>query len=484
MAGRSSWAVWALGIGLSLAPLMASAAEPAVAPASAPTARENEIAGEAYAYLYPLVIMDVTRRQQTGRPSGVENGMSAPVNSFSHRQSFPPGDFKAVVRPNFDTLYSTAWLDLAKEPVVLSIGDTKGRYFMMPLYDLWTDTFAVPGSQTLPPSGGTFAVTAPGWKGDLPMGVQRIESPTRYVWIIGRVQTNGPADYPAVHAIQKAFALSPLSQVGKPPKPPAEAEPAAASAKDADMTLAPLTIVNRMDAATFFTTALRLMVDNPPHAIDQPQLARLKMIGLVPGPDFDFAALSPAVRQALKDAKTIGPMRLAQYAARSGQQRGVWRVMTVSIGSYGADYDQRASIAMWGLGANRPVDAIYPRTDRDEDGRMLDGANRYVVHFKAGALPPVSAFWSLTAYDASGFTVPNKTDRYAIGDRDKLAYNADGSLDLYLQNEDPGPEKRANWLPIAPGKVNLNLRLYLPKPSALDGEWPMPTITRQEGAAR
>lgn len=466
---KSAAGAWGGALAAALAFAVSSNAVLAqVAPTAtvAPT-REAEIAREAYSYLYPLVVMDVTRRQATQKGA---TAMGAPVNTFHHNQAFPPGDFRAVVRPNFDTLYSSAWLDLADGPILLTIGNTQRRYYMLPLYDMWTDTFAVPGSETLAPEGGRFAVVAPGWKGTLPKGVERIDSPTRYVWIIGRVQTNGPADYPFVHKIQQAFALAPLN--------PGAKGPARAADVPVPADKSPVAIVNAMSAAEFYETAMRLMVDNPPHFNDQPQLARLGMVGLRAGQGFRFVGLAPSVQQALTQAKTQGPANLLRYAAQGGKQYGGWRTMTTSIGSYGVDYDQRAAVALIGLGANHPVDAIYPRAAADKDGKPLDGANRYVVHFKAGQLPPVRAFWSLTAYNKESYTDPNAIDRYAIGDRDKLTFNTDGSLDLYLQADDPGADKRSNWLPVPRGPFDMNLRLYSPKPEALSGDWPMPVVER------
>lgn len=432
--------------------------------------REVEIGREAYAFLYPLMIMDVTRRQATERGT---SDLGARVNTFHHSEAFPRGDFKAVVRPNFDTLYSTAWLDLAAGPVLLSIGDTKGRYYMLPFYDAWTDTFAVPGSDTLPAGKpARFAVTGPGWQGTLPTGVKQIEAPTRYVWIIGRIQTNGVADYPFVHAIQQALSLVPLD--------PAARLPAAQDAP-ADLAASPVETVDRMTPTQFYETALRLMVDNPPHVADQAQVARLALIGLEAGRGFHFAGLAPNVQAALAEAKVQGPARLLRYAGRGGQDRGGWRVNTLSVGSYGTDYDQRAAVALTGLGANRPVDTIYPHTASDRDGRPLSGANRYVVHFAAGALPPARAFWSLTAYTPAGYTEPNVINRYALGDRDKLTFNPDGSLDLLLQTDNPGAARRADWLPVPRDRFNLSLRLYRPTREAIDGDWPLPVIERVSG---
>ncbi len=209
----------------------------------------HDLAVEAYVYLYPLVMMDTTRRVSTNAPAGVKPGLG-PMNAFHHFLEFPAANFRTVVRPNFDTLYSSAWLDLTREPVIVSAPDTKGRYYLLPMMDMWSDVFAAPGKRTSGTGAGHFAVIPPGWKGHLPEGVQRIDSPTPYVWIIGRTQTNGPKDYNAVHEVQKGYKITPLSLWGKEiSAPPYVPDPAV------DMKGDPLSQVNGMTAAKFFATA-------------------------------------------------------------------------------------------------------------------------------------------------------------------------------------------------------------------------------------
>src|SRR5499427_11145741 len=189
--------------------------------ANAQTAQVNEqqahaIAVDSYLYFYPLVTMDLTRRQMTNLPAGKELGFGPP-NTFNNVPAYPSASDKVVVRPNFDTLYSIAWLDLVKEPVIVSAPDTNGRYYLLPMLDMWTDVFASPGSRTTGTQAGNFLVTPPGWSGAVPSGMARISAPTPYVWIIGRTKTDGPADYAAVHAVQKGYKITPLSGWGKPP---------------------------------------------------------------------------------------------------------------------------------------------------------------------------------------------------------------------------------------------------------------------------
>ncbi len=177
-----------------------------------------EIGVEAYTYFYPLVLMDTTRRQAVNVEAGKTIGRG-PMNAFTHVPTFPPADFRDVVRPNFDTLYSIAWLDLTKEPMVVAVPDTQGRYYLLEMLDMWSDVFACPGKRTTGTGAGQFAIVPPGWQGRLPEGVQRIDAPTPFVWIIGRTQTNGTKDYEAVHKVQAGYTITPLSQFGRAPQP-------------------------------------------------------------------------------------------------------------------------------------------------------------------------------------------------------------------------------------------------------------------------
>jgi hypothetical protein len=431
------------------------------------------IAVEAYVYLYPLVTMEVTRRQMTNLPAGERPGF-APMDSFSHVRQFPPADFKAVVRPNFDTLYSTAWLDLTEEPRVISVPDTDGRYYLLPLYDMWTEAFAVPGTRTSGTSGGSYAVVGPGWRGALPDGVEAIQAPTSYVWIIGRTQANGPREYEAVHAVQDGLAIAPLSRW-----PDGVSPVNAAIDSSVDMQTAPLEQVNGMPGADYFALASELMRLHPPHLTDWSILARMRHIGLR-SDDLRFDELGPTVQDALQQAPGRALELMREKLPTLARVTNGWVMNTDTMGVYGNYYLKRAIVAMVGLGANQPEDAIYPLNVSDRDGEPLDGANDYVLHFAQADLPPVEAFWSVTMYDADGFQADNPINRFAIGDRDELRYNADGSLDLYLQHEHPGEDKEANWLPAPLGPLGVTMRLYAPKPQVLDGRWNPPAITRAD----
>ena len=422
----------------------------------------HTIALEAFVFGYPLVLMDVSCSAFVNGQRGTF--AAGPANELMHLRTFPPASFKGVVSPNADTLYSIAWLDLSDGPVVLSVPDSAGRYYLMPMLSAWTDVFASPGTRTTGNGAGSFAVVGPGWDGELPAGVPEIRSPTSMVWLIGRTQTNGVDDYEAVHRFQDGCSLEPLSGGGTEPSPP---DPSV------DSTSPPPEQVAAMDAATFFTRLAALMVDNPPAAADAAALDRFAAIGLTPGsftPD-------PSIADALDEGVKAALPALAGALDQAAPPVNGWSV-SLDIGAYGTDYGKRAAVALFGLGANLPEDAVYPHTRVDGEGRPLDGANRYVLHFERGQTPPAAAFWSLTMYDEHQYFVENPIDRYAIGDRDELVYGEDGSLDLWLQHDSPGADREANWLPAPAGAFNVILRIYRPKPEVVDGSWSVSAIRR------
>ena len=336
-----------------------------------------------------------------------------------------------------------------------------------------TDVFAAPGWRTTGTQEQHHALIPPGWSGSLPAGVISVQAPTPTVWIIGRTQANGPADYEAVHQVQAGYAVTPLARWGQPPaSPPFQADPAI------DMTTPPLDQVEAMPVAEFFALAAELMKVHPPHPTDFSILARIARIGLRPGSSFDPGQLEPKILAALDTVPKAAQDLMTQAFPRLARVTNGWSMNTDTMGVYGNFYLKRAIVARVGLGANQPEDAIYPVLVADADGAPLDGANNYLCHFAAGELPPVDAFWSVTMYDEHGFQAANPIDRFAIGDRDPLAYNCDGSLDIYIQHTSPGPDKEPNWLPAQPGLLGITMRLYAPHPEALDGRWNPPPVRR------
>jgi hypothetical protein len=380
------------------------------------------------------------------------------------------------VRANVDTLYSSAFLDLSSEPLVLSVPDTGGRYYLLPLLDAWTNVFATPGARTTGTKAGDFAITGPNWTGALPAGMREIKSPTNTVWILGRTQTNGPEDYPAVHTVQAGFKLVPLSLFGKP-----YAAPDGLVDPNADMKTPPVEQLQKMTGVEFLTTLARLLKSNPPPAADQPILAKLATIGVIPGQDFDPSRLDPAIAKGLEGVVSSAIATLQKEAKQMGTDVNGWRIPKMDIGAFGTDYDTRAFIALIAFGANLPADSLYPTSFVDAEGKPLNGANRYTLHFDAGLTPPVNAFWSVTMYDPQSFFVDNPINRYAISSWMPLHHNGDGSLDICIQHDSPGADKEANWLPAPDSGFNITLRMYWPKdetPSIIDGSWKPPAVKK------
>ena len=434
----------------------------------------HAIGVNAYIYFYPLVSMDITRLQSTNIEAGKEFG-KGPMNTFVNVPAYPPADMKVVVRVNFDTLYSIAWLDLTKEAQIVSAPDTSGRFYLLPMLDMWTDVFASPGSRTTGNKAGNFLVTPPGWNGTVPEGFTRIAAPTSFVWIIGRTRTDGPGDYAAVNKIQAGYKVTPLSNWGKAPLPAAvKLDPTV------DMKTPPKTQVDTMPAGEYFTYAAELLKLHPPHLTDQPIIAQMKLIGIEPGKAFDFAQLDPAVQKALASAPAEAQELMKWKVATLARVANGWSMNTDTMGVYGNYYLKRAIVSQLGLGANLPEDAIYPLNLADDTGKPLTGTNKYTIHFDKGTVPPVNAFWSITLYDAEGFQVANVLNRFAVSSWMPFNTNADGSLDLYFQNESPGKTKEANWLPAPTGAFNLTMRLYGPKTEALTGKWNPPSIVKQK----
>jgi hypothetical protein len=446
---------------------------PQMSPGANPNLTDDQIAAiaaDGYLFGYPLVLMDMSRQVMTAVTK--PNALHAPKNQFNVSLEFPTPAFTDVVAPNVDTLYSSAWLDLRQQPIVLGVPDTGQRYYLMEMLDGWTNVFASPGTRTSGNRARHFAILGPSWQGQLPAGVQAIKSPTAMVWIIGRTKTDGPADYPAVRALKAKYALTPLSEYGSSYTPP----PGVAVDPTLDTKTAPSDQVSRMPAAEFFARLARLMQDNPPAGADAPIMERLAQIGVVPGAPFDLTPRQPAFAQAVERGVAGARSALVAESRKShGTVVNGWDMLT-NLGRYGTDYPMRALVALLGLGANLPEDAVYPHAEVDDQGHTLTGANRYCIHFDKRELPPVDAFWSLTLYDSRQLLNANPIDRYALGDRDPLRYEPDGSLNLYVQHDSPGQELESNWLPAPENDFSLYLRLYQPRREVLDGAWHPPPI--------
>ncbi|MGS1007873.1 DUF1254 domain-containing protein [Achromobacter anxifer] len=467
----------------------------ASAPASQMSEQElRDIAIDAYVYAYPMVLMELARRKATAVQTPLDG--KAPVNQFGHKAAFPDPRAGDVPWPSADALYSSLWFDVSRAPLIVNLPATGDRYMVLSALDMWSDVFASRGTRTNGNGAQSFAIVGPGWQGSVPPGMDVIHSPTATGWLIGWTQAGGPQDYAAVNRIQAGMTASPLAA-------PAMVRPAAGRnsrgaypqtgpgvgsapiGSDLPPPM-PVTVPDGtpaeqaagMDAASFFTLFFDVMRNNPPHANDTPILDRMRRIGLDGRQPFSYGRLSPAVQQALAQAQPLAGRRIADGVSRLGTPMNGWSTVLSGIGTYGTDYTRRAAIAYAGLGAPTPEDVLYPVTVSDSKGRALNSNEDYVLHFDKGQLPPANAFWSLHVYDEKHGFADNPANRYVLRSTDGLKYNADGSLDIYIQRRDPGERKRSNWIasPAADAPFLLSMRLYSPQDTALDGQWAPPPV--------
>jgi hypothetical protein len=450
---------------------------PATAQALSP-AEAQQIAIDAYIYGYSLITTEVTRVQMSNVPK-VE-GLTAPMGQFINVPRYPPADYRGVSAPNADTLYSIAWIDLA-EPQVFSHPDMGDRFYLFEMTDLWMIDFETPGKRTAGGKAANYLITGPGWKGTVPADMKQIPVATRYMVILGRTYADGTEqDYKAVNALQAQYKVTPLSAWGKPYTPVA---PPVNPNPGFSMTDKPQPLILAMGTEGYFNLMSKLMAEAaPPAAEDAPMLARMARIGIVPGKPFEMSKLDAAVQAELKDLSQIALKKIEANRNNMGKIVNGWTV-TTGLGIYGTDYLKRATVAAFGWPANRQEDAVYPYTEVDSTGQKLTGANKYTLTFAKDATPPVHGFWSITMYqiDQGWWFVANPLNKFTVSPRDNPKPNADGSLTLYFQNESPGKDKEANWLPAPKGDFLPMLRMYWPKqtsPSIIDGSWTVPAVVK------
>lgn len=447
-----------------------------IPPAETPEIARSH-AEHAFIWGLPLVLMEQTR--QSGQSmQAMRSGQPAKANTFTHARNLVPAQGRVVVRPNNDTLYSSAWLDLSRGPARLEVPAISRRYWIVPLMDAWTNVFATLGSRThaaqVAERGGTWWIVGSAGRDQVPQDAPIISAPTDMVWIIGRIELRGPADLPAVRALQDGFQLGPAREaIGIPAVPPPRLPPQ---------------IMRDLSACEFFDRLATLLAQQPALPQDTQPLALLKALGLTPGQPFDpaRAGRSQPWIDALEQGKHDAFARLSgaglsrpDPAALTGSNG--WNLNNMAgIGSFGSDYELRAAIALSALGALPLADAWYPATDFDSRGRRLLGQHSYRMFFDHNSLPPASAFWSLTLYDADGYFVDNPEHRHALTDRDPLRFGSDGSLTLHVGNSPPADSAlRSNWLPAPAGPFNLTMRLYDPHAQAFTGGWMPPAVVRE-----
>jgi len=400
------------------------------------------------AWLYALPLIEIATTRARGQAVGHRMGVLAHVRNLATPKH------RAVTTPNNDTLYSTAQLDLSAGPVTLTLPASGERYLSVALMDAYSNNFAVLGTRTTGPDGGTFRLLGPreAWDG----AGDVVRAPTEHVWALARILVDGPHDLEAAREVQGGLSI----------QGPACDPPGPFAARSAPW-------------PEYFAGAAALMAANPPPATDRAILRRMAPLGLMGG--FDPGRFSPA--QAAEIEAGVGE---ARQAARRGGLGGVdfvqgWSYPSPRLGDFDQDYGLRASVALGGLAALPPAEAMYMRAEGNLPGHLFDGAKTWRLSFPADGRLPVDAFWSLSLYEATPegqfFFADNPIDRYAIGDRTPgLAHNPDGSLDIWIGHADPGPARRGNWLPAPAGPFALFMRAYLPKAELLEGAYRLPAI--------
>ncbi|MBB6463052.1 DUF1254 domain-containing protein [Flammeovirga kamogawensis] len=434
-----------------------------------------ELLTQAYFYGYPLLTMGETFKVSTNIVTSNHFKGKAPINQLACLYPFPKADFKGVVRPNLDTYYNIVYADLSEEPLFIQIPATK-RYYLIPVLNAYTDVISTLGSRTTGQGELNIVLVGPNYTGDLPKDVTIIKSETNLNWLLGRVQVTDDKDgKKEVKNFANKIIVRPLSERNNKNYKVPEG-----NFKE-ENNFVPMQVVDNLNVTDYFNKMMALMVSNPPLAADTDFITQLKEVGITAGGTFDLSQFTAEEQATIQEIPAKAQAIFKQITARpkaESLQNG-WFVTTTGLGKYGTNYAFRAYVTKIGFGANLGEDAVYPNTAVDVDGNLLNGSNKYILHFAADKLPPVEGFWSITMYDKTGFLVENSIDRYNLGDKKDMVYNKDGSLDIYIQKDAPkGHEK--NWLPSTKEGVDFELtfRMYWPKEEVLNKTWTMPGIKK------
>jgi hypothetical protein len=443
---------------------------------------EIKLATEAYLYGYPMVY---NVNEMIRSVSGPDLIWSAPVNMFGHARKLV-GPETEFVSANNDTLYSSVMADATEEPLVLHLPDTNDRYYVMQFIDVWTNNFAYLGRRATGTEEGFYLLAGPNWEGDVPEGVTLLRAPTNIFVIAGRFATSGESDVANVRALQDDTWVTPLSRYPEGPDN--------SGRKFGDWDLAPYD-QRAGDDLKFWEQFRAWMKRFPPSEAEQEYIQKFEPLGLLA--DESPYVVPDAELVEILEAGKAECVTFIEANMAPGEPVNGWRSVP-TLFNYNLDnlgigtldtpewkfpdrataYFFRAIVARVGLWGQHGYEAAYPQIFEDDQGEQLNGARQYVMHIEE--LPPVDAFWSITMYNMPKYyLVENPINRYAIGDRTPgLKYNDDGSLDIYIQHDSPGPDKESNWLPAHEGDFRPILRMYQPRPEALDGSYVLPPIRR------
>jgi hypothetical protein len=454
------------------------ATEPAnKAGSAAPSADEiKAIAEEGFIYGLPIVMNYAVMYEFAVDSKGSQ--FKAPFNVIKSLHHVATYKDTAVVTPNSDTPYSTLWLDLRAEPMVISVPAVpRERYYSAQLIDGNTYNYGYIGSRATGSESGDYLVVGPDWKGEKPAGIKKVfTSTTPFALTVYRTQLFNPADMPNVEKVQAGYKAQPLSTFLKQPAPPAAPK----------IDFLPATSQGvKQNFFGYLAYALRFV---PPSPEDKEIRAKLAKLGVEPGKTFDFKDLSPEQKAAAVEGMKAGEEKVQKLLVSGTKNINGWNIGSFfgDRAFYSGNWLLRAAAAKAGIYGNDTIEATYPLTRVDATGATLDGSkHNYTLMFPAGQLPPVNSFWSITMYDGkSQLLIKNPINRYLINSPmlPDMKKNADGSLTLYIQKDSPGADKEANWLPAPNDTIYLVMRLYWPKtdaPSILpagEGTWKPPGI--------
>jgi hypothetical protein len=438
----------------------------------------KDIAEAGFIYGLPLVMnYAVMQEFAVDKNSGQ---FKAPFNAIHNMHHVATPEDTAVITPNSDTPYSTLWLDLRAEPMVISVPMIeKDRYYSVQLIDGNTYNYGYIGTRATGSEAGDYLVVGPDWKGETPTGIKKVfRSTTPFTLALIRTQLFNPGDMPNVEKIQAGYKAQPLSAFGKLPAPPAAPK----------IDFLPATTAGIKDNFFQYLDAALQFVPETPR--DKAIRAKLAKIGIGPGKTFAFKDLSLEHKAEILVGMKQGDDKVDKWLAGGNKNINGWNVGSFfgDEAFYNGDWLMRAGAAKGGLYGNDAVEAMYPYTRTDGTGEPLDGSkHKYTITFAPGQLPPVNAFWSVTMYDGkSQLLVKNPINRYLVNSPmlPGMKKDADGSLTLYIQKDSPGADKEANWLPAPADKIYLVMRLYWPKPEAPsilppgNGSWQPPGIKR------
>ncbi|MDZ4376504.1 MAG: DUF1254 domain-containing protein [Phenylobacterium sp.] len=405
----------------------------------------RDAARAAWLYALPLIEMASPR---TRRFAG-----GAPLNAFAHGRDLVGHADRDITTPNNDTLYSSAHVDLSHGPVTLTLPPTGERYISLALMDAYSNNFAILGSRTTGRAGGRFRLVGPG---DAAEGPDVIRAPTPSVWALARILVDGPHDLEAARAVQSGLGI----------QGPAVDEPSEVAERHADW-------------PAFFESAARLLAHNPPPITDRAILETIAPLGL---DDFRSDRFTPDQAAAIAQGVELARADIWRSGIRGQGFIDGWSYPYARLGDFAQEYHYRASVAVGGLAALPPEEAMYMRAKGDLPRALFDGTQHWRLHFPAEAPLPVNSFWSLSLYestpDGQFFFTDNLLGRYAIGDRTPgLVRNPDGSLDIWIGPRAPTAGE-SNWLPSPEGPFALFMRAYLPKPELLHGAYRLPPVRR------